>query len=177
MKLIIGLGNPGKSYTKTRHNIGWLVLDKLADKDKWSESKKGKLLHLHQTRDNHEIELIKPLTFMNNSGQAIAYALKKHNLTASDIIVVHDDKDLILGKIKVQTGASSAGHNGVKSIIEHLKTKDFTRVRIGVASDNSRKMADTSKFVLNKFSLLEKSKLNEALKQAVEQIINLLNTK
>jgi len=174
MKLIIGLGNPGKQYAKTRHNIGWQVLDSLAGDDQWSESKKIKAQYLKNKINGIEAELLKPLTFMNESGQAVAYAVKNHNLTADDIIVVHDDKDLPLGKIKVQTNSSSAGHNGVQSIIDHLKTQNFNRIRIGIASDNPKKMADTSKFVLNRFGILEKSKVKQAVQQAVDEIIKLI---
>ena len=107
---------------------------------------------------------------MNNWGRAVADALKNRNLTFQDIIVIHDDKDLLLGKIKVQTGASSAGHNGVQSIIDHLKTKDFARIRVGVASVNPKKMSDTSKFVLNRFSFLEKGEVKKAIEEAAEEI-------
>jgi PTH1 family peptidyl-tRNA hydrolase len=174
MKLIIGLGNPGKAYQKTRHNIGWQVLDFLAGKVKWHESKKAPAFYFKTEINSQEVELFKPTTFMNESGRAVAYAFKKHNLKPADLIVVHDDKDLPLGKIKVQTGSSSAGHNGVQSIIDHLKTKDFIRVRIGIASDNPKKMADTSKFVLNGFSLLEKSKVKQTIAEAAEEIKKLI---
>ena len=174
MKLIIGLGNPGKQYAKTRHNIGWQVLDSLAGKNKWSESKKAKAEYIKKEIDGTLVELLKPLTFMNESGQAVAYAVKKHSIATSDIIVVHDDKDLPLGKIKIQSDSSSAGHNGVQSIMDHLKTQSFTRVRMGIASDNLKKMADTSKFVLNRFGFLEKGKVKQAVQQAVEEIKKLL---
>src|SRR3989338_518570 len=174
MKLIIGLGNQGKEYAKTRHNIGWRVLDGLAGNSKWQSSKKVKAEYLKKEVNGKEVELFKPRTFINNSGQAVAYAVKNHNLTPKDIIVIHDDKDLPLGRIKVQAGASSAGHNGVQSIIDHLKTQAFTRIRLGIASDNPRKMSDTSKFVLNKFNLLEKGKVKKVIAEVIEEIKKLV---
>ena len=174
MKLIVGLGNPGKAYQKTRHNIGWQVLDYLTGKEKWLENKKAPAFYFKTEINNQKVELFKPTTFMNESGRAVAYAFKKHNLNFDDLIVVHDDKDLPLGKIKVQSGSGSAGHNGVQSIIDRLKTRDFTRVRIGIASDNPGKMTDTSKFVLSGFSLLEKGKLKQVIAEAAEEIKKLI---
>lgn len=177
MKLIVGLGNPGKEYEKTRHNVGWMVLDLLAkklDANDWQNSKKANALFLKTTTNGKQVELLKPLTFMNNSGQSTAYAVKNHTLNPeTDLIVVHDDKDIPLGEIKVQTNRSSAGHNGIKSIIDHLKTQNFVRVRVGVAPKN--KIEDTAKFVLKKFGLLEKSKLNESLTKATDAIIKLID--
>ena len=174
MKLLIGLGNPGRQYKNTRHNLGFMVLDEIAGKNKWQEAKKGQALYLLTSIDQKEVELYKPQTFMNNSGLSITYALKKHNLRPADLIVVHDDKDLSLGKIKVQTGAGPAGHNGVKSIIEKIGSQDFTRIRVGIASDNPKKMSDTAKFVLNRFSLLEKSKVKQVIKEVIEEVKKLI---
>ena len=185
MKLIVGLGNPGKQYEKTRHNIGFMVLDKLAlfdsktrqtGNETWSTSKKSKAQYLIKKIAEQNIELLKPQTFMNESGSAVAYAIKNNNLSVADIIVVHDDKDLPLGKIKIQARSSAAGHNGVQSIINHLKTNDFVRIRVGIASDNPIKMNDTSKFVLHKFGFLEKKKVNEVTNQTAEAVISLLNS-
>lgn len=177
MKLIVGLGNPGKEYEKTRHNVGWMVLNLIAKKlssESWQNSKKTNADFLKINTGNDQIELLKPLTFMNNSGQSVAYAVKNHTLNPeTDLIVVHDDKDIPLGEIKIQINRSAAGHNGVKSIIDHLKTQNFTRVRVGVAPKN--KIEDTAKFILKKFGLLEKSKLNESLTKAVDEIGKLAN--
>jgi peptidyl-tRNA hydrolase, PTH1 family len=174
MKLLIGLGNPGKKYDKTRHNIGFMVLDTLAGKNKWNISKKSNSLYAWLEVDYKEVELFKPQTFMNESGRAVAYAMKNHNLEAKNIIVIHDDKDLPLGEVKVQSDRGAAGHNGIKSIIKHLGTKEFTRVRVGIASDNPRKMSDTSKFVLNRFGMFEKKKVKEVINQAIEEIKKLI---
>ena len=171
MKLIVGLGNPGKQYEKTRHNIGFMALDQLAGQEKWSEDKNGRALYLKTAISGQAVHLLKPQTFMNESGVAVAGAIKNHNLAAADTIIIHDDKDLPLGKIKIQAGAGAAGHNGVQSIINHLKTKDFIRIRIGIASDNPKKMTNTTKFVLQKFGLLEKNKVSAAINR-INQAVN-----
>lgn len=184
MKLIIGLGNPGKEYEKTRHNVGWMVLDKLAclaeanerkqaGNEKWSQSKHAKLLYLRTKLNGQEVELIKPLTFMNNSGEAVAYASKKHNLKAEDIFVIYDDVDLPLGKIRIGKFESSGGHNGIKSIIDHLKNKNFIRFRIGINKETPSKIP-ADKLVLQKFGLLEKSKINFSIEKTVEAITTAL---
>lgn len=179
MKLIVGLGNPGKQYEKTRHNIGWLVLDMLVKiqgaEDGWQKSNKANAEFLKININGQEAELVKPLTFMNKSGEAVLYAVKKHNLKPEDIIIVHDDKDIIFGDIKVQKDRSSAGHNGVQNIIDHLHSQNFTRIRIGVALEDKRKMGDTSQFVLRKFGLFEKKKLKEVLLKAEKEIEEILN--
>lgn len=169
MKLIIGLGNPGKKYEKTRHNLGFLVVDFLAGNNEWKKSKKANCLYLKKQINSEKVELIKPLTFMNNSGKAVNYARKKHCINIEDIIVVHDDIDLPLGEIKIQKNRGPAGHNGVKSIIEHLKTKDFTRMRLGIKSDEQKNL-ETEKFVLQNFTSEEKKIVEEQIKRAVQII-------
>jgi len=181
MKLIIGLGNPGKKYERTRHNVGFLVLDALHnalvkhDISAWSISTKFNAMTTGCVINNEKIILVKPMTFMNESGQAVRLLAEYYNLNHRDLIVVHDDKDLLLGEIKIQNNRSDAGHNGIKSIIEHFNTQDFTRVRIGVADENKNKMKDTAKFVLGKFGLLEKRKLEKIIEETVEKIIKLIN--
>ena len=180
MKLIVGLGNPGKDYQKTRHNLGFMVLDALQKKLKasgissWELSKKFNAEICGLTLNNEKIILAKPMTFMNNSGEAIQLIAHFYKLTLADLIVVQDDKDLKLGDLRVQTNRSDAGHNGIKSIIQHLKSQNFTRVRLGVAVDNEKKMRDTAKFVLNKFGLLERKKVEEIINQSTEEIMKLI---
>lgn len=173
MKLIVGLGNPGKNYTKTRHNVGFMILDALRnslDSSEWSLSKKFNAETSGCTVSNEKIILSKPMTFMNASGQSVQMIAHFYKITPKDIIVVHDDKDLKLGDIRVQEDRSHAGHNGIKSIIEHIGTQKFTRVRVGVASENEKKMRDTAKFVLGKFGLFEKKKLEEVMNRSIEEI-------
>ena len=180
MKLIVGLGNPGKQYEKTRHNVGFMILDQLQgelgghDINDWSLSKKFNAMVCGTTFNNEKIILAKPMTYMNGSGQSVQLIAQFYKMTHRDLIVVHDDKDLLLGEIKIQENRGDAGHNGIKSIIEHIKTKDFIRVRVGIASDNERKMQNTSKFVLGKFGMFEKKFLQRTIEEASKKIIALL---
>ncbi len=182
MKLIVGLGNPGKTYAKTRHNFGFIVLDALHKKlqeegiNNWELSKKFNAQVSGLTLNNEKIILAKPMTFMNNSGIAVQLLAHFYKITAGDLLVVHDDKDLKLGEIKIQTDRSSAGHNGVQSIIDHLGTQNFTRIRLGVAPEKESKMKDTADYVLGKFGLFEKKKVDEVIEKAVEEIIKLISS-
>jgi len=182
MKIIVGLGNPGKKYQNTRHNIGFAMLDFLFDQwlsqenfSAWQDKKKFKA-EISQGRLNREkIILIKPQTMMNNSGQSVQAVLDFFQARPQDLVVIHDDLDLTLGKYKIQTNRSAAGHNGVKSIIRHLQTQDFTRIRIGIGQEKNQGQTDTVNFVLNKFGLLEKNKLKKLKKQILQEIKSLLS--
>jgi len=180
MKLIVGLGNPGKTYEKTRHNVGFMVLEKLRenlseyDIGSWELSKKFNAKICGCLIKGEKIILAKPMTFMNASGETVQMIAHFYKMVPEDIIIVHDDKDLKLGDIRVQTDKSSAGHNGVQSIIDHISTQKFTRVRIGVASENEKKMQDTTTFVLGKFGLFEKKKIEEIINKSVEEIKKML---
>jgi peptidyl-tRNA hydrolase, PTH1 family len=179
MKLIVGLGNPGVKYKQTRHNTGFLAVDFLVSlmtskKPDFKNSKSTKNSYQKVTYLDQEIEFIKPQTFMNMSGVAIMQVAKKNNIKPEDIIVIHDELDLYLGNFKVKKGGSSAGNNGIKSVIEYLGSEDFWRIRIGI-SNNLREEIPADKFVLNKFSKEEIKTLEETifpeLKTAVEKLI------
>ncbi len=180
MKLIIGLGNPGKKYEKTRHNVGFLVLEALHKKfqieniSPWDNSKKFKAEIAGCVYKNEKIILAKPQTFMNDSGLSVIQIAHFYKLAVRDLIVVHDDKDILLGEIKIQKDRGSAGHNGIKSLIEHLGTQNFLRIRVGVRSSNEKKMSDTAKFVLGKFGIFEKPTLKQMIDRSVDEIIKLL---
>jgi len=177
MKLVIGLGNPGKKYENTRHNVGWLILDKIAGKKTgWQESKKSNCFYLKEKINHQEIELIKPLTFMNNSGQTVAHIQKKHNIKNENIIVIHDDLDLPLGTIRLKLDGSSGGHNGLQSIIDHLKTDKFIRLKIGIANDQ-RNIIPAEKFVLQKFNQEEKKALEKIIIKSVDILNEIINKK
>ena len=173
MHLIIGLGNPEKEYANTRHNAGFLILDKLAaafefpawqfDKKSNAEITKGEINHKRSV-------LIKPQTYMNSSGAAVRSLLDFYKLTPADIIVVHDDKDIPLGETRVQTNRGPAGHNGIKSIIEQLDTQDFTRIRVGVAPAKQEDIRDTADFVLGKFTAEEKRALNTVAEHVIKEV-------
>ena len=168
MKLIVGLGNPGRRYKKTRHNVGFMVIDELVDK--WQKSKKANCVYSKQG----DIEYIKPLTFMNNSGKAVRSVKDKHKIKPENIIVIHDDIDLPFGEVRISKDVSSAGHKGVQSIINELGTQDFTRVRIGInprlVGEQADRKIDTERFVLEKFTKEENKQLDEIIKQAIETI-------
>jgi len=180
MKLIVGLGNPGKQYEKTRHNVGFMVLDALREEmeewnvSNWELSKKFNAEICGATVKGDKVILFKPMTFMNESGIAVQLIAHFYKMTHRDIIVVHDDKDIMLGEIKVQNDRSSAGHNGVQSIIEHIGTQDFTRIRVGIKSENERKMRDTAKFVLHKFGIFERKIVKQTIEKSVEEIKKML---
>ncbi|HYE60180.1 MAG TPA: aminoacyl-tRNA hydrolase [Candidatus Kapabacteria bacterium] len=184
MKLIVGLGNPGKQYEKTRHNVGFMALNALrerlskeCDMSEWQLSKKFNADVCGGTLQGEKIILAKPMTFMNDSGQAVQLLTHFYSLTHRDLIVVHDEKDVPLGDIKVQTNRGAAGHNGVRSIMEHIGTQDFTRVRIGIASSNPKKMKDTPEFVLGKFGLFERKPLETGITKAIQELLSLLSLK
>ncbi|MDO8639095.1 MAG: aminoacyl-tRNA hydrolase [Candidatus Daviesbacteria bacterium] len=167
MKLIVGLGNPGDSYKNTRHNLGFAVLDELADKfgvrGSWSVEKKFKSEIL---KINNDLWLIKPQTFMNDSGIAVSLLATYYKLPTIDIIVIHDDVDIVLGKIKVRMGGSGGGHHGVESVIKSLGDDKFTRVRLGIGEGKK----DVEKFVLETFLPSERSKVKHMIKTAVEAV-------
>lgn len=173
MKLIIGLGNPGKRYEKTRHNIGFMVMDALSKTwgaDQWALSSKFNAEITSAAKGKEKIYLVKPMTFMNESGQSVHLMADYYHVAPEDIIVVHDDKDIPLGDIKVQRDRGHAGHNGIRSIISHLDTKNFHRIRIGIANTKKQEKMDTADFVLGKFGLLEKKEVDNATEKAISLI-------
>lgn len=157
MKFIIGLGNPGLKYRKTRHNAGFMVLDFLASdltnsKVSWRNNKNLKSKTCQADFLNQELLLIKPQTYMNNSGQTIPLIKKKYpKFDIKDLVVIYDDIDLDFGKIRIKDDSSSGGHNGIKSLIHHLGTQEFNRIKIGVNNDLRNKIP-ADKFVLSHFS-------------------------
>lgn len=168
MKVIIGLGNPGPKYQITRHNVGFMVIDALVKKLKlkFRTSTKSKAVYAWASDD---LELVKPQTYMNRSGTTVASILKKHNLTPQDMIVVSDDLDLALGKIRQRNSGSSGGHNGLQSIIEHLGTDQFARIKIGIGRPKGD--IDPSRYVLQPFTKTELSEIQPALKKVVDLLL------
>jgi PTH1 family peptidyl-tRNA hydrolase len=149
--LVVGLGNPGREYARNRHNVGWMVVDELARRHggSWRSKFNGQLAEVRI--DGHKVALLKPETFMNDSGRPIQAALKFFKLEPDAVLVVHDEGDLDLGRLQARLGGGLAGHNGLRSIAQHLGTPDFMRLRVGVGRPergDSRKLAD---FVLADF--------------------------
>ena len=153
MRLIIGLGNPDEEYKKTRHNAGFLAVDALVLILQATNYKLQANFNTEVSNgiiDNEKIILAKPQTFMNNSGQAVKAIIDYYKIKPEDIVVIHDDLDIQLGEYKISKNKNSGGHKGVQSIIDYLGTKDFTRIRIGIMTEN--KKTPTEKFVLERFS-------------------------
>ena len=176
MKLIVGLGNPGKEYAHTRHNTGWLALDYLAAKKSWQENKKAKATSLRLELNGEQLELLKPVTFMNNSGATVSYAIKKYNLKLEDVVVIYDDADLPVGKIRIGYFKSSGGHNGIKSIIEAIGSTGFLRLRIGIkpAALAGGQKIPAEKLVLSRFTAEEKKIITKAIKLAAEAVAEIV---
>ena len=166
MAIIIGLGNPGKKYTNTPHNIGFEVIDKFAKGNNFPEFKLSKKFNALISESNKTI-LAKPETFMNNSGKsvrAITIFYKTKN-----IIIIHDDIDLILGDMKISKNSGSAGHKGVQSIIKELGSQDFTRIRIGIQPPKN-KPGNIEKYVLQKFKKKQRELLKPVIPKALKNL-------
>ena len=176
MNFIFGLGNPGEKYQRTRHNLGFMVLDALAGENAvWKKSKRGKSLYTRTFFNNQEVELIKPQAFMNESGFSVSYALKKHQLTDfNQVYVVHDDLDIKLGEFKIQFGKGPHDHNGLLSIYQHLKTKDFWHVRVGVDGRQGLRNIPTDKYVLGGFSGQEWEIIKTVINQVSQELSQVL---
>ncbi len=156
MKLIVGLGNKGREYENTRHNMGFMLVDRYLEYKNISLKFKEKFnaMYVETTINNEKVIFIKPTTYMNNSGMAVRAFLDFYKLDVQDILVISDDLDLDLGKFRLRRNGSSGGHNGLKSIISHLNSDDFKRLRIGISNDKD----DVINYVLSRFS---KKELNE----------------
>lgn len=184
MKLIVGLGNPGEKYAKTRHNLGFMIIERfLKDFENtkntlWENSAKFKsdIAQIEWQPKHGSLEkviLVKPKTFMNNSGMSVQLLASFFKLPSSDVWVIHDDIDLPLGAMKIRFGGASAGHHGVESLMEHLSTDKFWRFRMGVGEKrelNDSRMKNVDDFVLGTFSGAEKGKLKNILKRGVVAI-------
>jgi len=177
--IIVGLGNPGAEYDNTRHNTGWMAIDALAkrislDSDEWKEDKKLKSNIAKTKIGKNTALLIKPLTFMNKSGDAVR-SLVKSKKVAETLVVVHDDMDIPFGHIKISFNKSSGGHRGVESIIKAVKTESFIRMRIGIApTTSSGKIKKPQgedaviKLILGKFKPAEQDAWKKIMKRAAE---------
>ena len=168
-RLVVGLGNPGKAYASTRHNVGFSALDRLAKKhgfvfrkkDPWKgEAAEGMI-------GEASVILLKPLTFMNLSGESVAHVMRYLNLDLSHLLVVVDDVAIPLGQLRIRINSGSGGHNGLKSVEEHLQTNRYPRLRIGVSD---REEGDLADHVLGPFAEDEKKLLSESLDRAVQAI-------
>ncbi len=177
MKLIVGLGNPENKYAGTRHNVGFFLVDKIQEKYAFPsfEFKKNFQAEISKGQiDGIEILLVKPQTFMNLSGVAAQAILSFYKLTPDDLLIIHDDLDIALGKFKLATNSSSAGHNGVQNIIDQLGTQKFRRLRIGIGQSaedaNDCRLATAHDFVLGKFSADEMTTISDISEEIFREI-------
>ena len=183
MKLIVGLGNPGKEYDNTRHNIGFKVLDDYLGHVDWQ--KKSNSFYYKINKFSETIYFLKPMTFMNLSGIAVREFVNYYNINPQDILVIQDDLDQTYGKYKLKKNSSSGGHNGIKSIIKELGIDSFSRLKIGI---DIAKKYNTIDFVLGKLSSSElheyeknkdiyKEIIDSFIKNGIEKTMNIYNTK
>ena len=156
MKLVVGLGNPGKEYKETRHNIGFMVLDNYLGKVAW-KSKLESQFYMTEI-NNEQVIFIKPETYMNLSGIAVRKVLKYYDVKIEDILVIQDDLDMELGTYKLKKNSSSGGHNGIKSIISEIKSESFARLKIGIGKDER---IPVDKYVLTRLSTQEMEKITD----------------
>jgi len=172
MLLVVGLGNPGREYASHRHNVGFMAVDELAHKasadsfrEKFSGSyAKGRL-------GDQEIILLKPMTYMNESGRSVQPAMAFFKVAPRDVLVLHDELDLPFGAVRLKFGGGHAGHNGLRSIMAHAGTGDFGRVRVGVGRPPAGFRGDVADYVLSGFDAVERTSLPDVLKLATESVL------
>lgn len=169
MRIIVGLGNPGAEYANTPHSVGFETVDAIASAAgvTWEEKRQFKCLWARVAIGGQSCLLVKPQTYMNLSGESVAPIVKYQNATNADLIVVQDDIDLALGRLRVRKGGSCGGHNGIRNIIERLGTPDFTRLKLGVGKDKSNVVAH----VLGKFDPATREIMNREIDGAVKAVI------
>jgi peptidyl-tRNA hydrolase, PTH1 family len=174
LKLVVGLGNPGETYEGTRHNLGFMVLDRLAARHGTSVDVKKKKSMIGRFRLGKErVMLLKPQTFVNLSGEAVLYMASFLRIMPENIIVVCDDVNLVQGKIRIRKYGSSGGHNGIKSLIQFLRSDNFPRVRIGVGSPMEDQKLEN--YVLDRFSPEELQVIEPAMDKACDSIEMIVN--
>jgi PTH1 family peptidyl-tRNA hydrolase len=149
--LVVGLGNPGREYARNRHNVGWLVVDELARRHDgaWKSKFNGRLAEVRI--DGHKVALLKPETYMNDSGRSVQAALRFYKLEPDAVLVVHDESDLETGRLQARLGGGLAGHNGLRSVAKHLGSPDFLRLRVGVGRPGRGDHRQLADYVLSDF--------------------------
>jgi PTH1 family peptidyl-tRNA hydrolase len=172
--LIVGLGNPGREYEKTRHNLGFMLVDLLAEQSR-SQVKREECRSLvgRAEIDNQTIELVKPQTFMNLSGEAVSCLLRKEQRSVERLLVISDDLALPFGSIRIRPRGTHGGHNGLRSIIDCLGTQDFVRLRIGIQPEHP--ISNTKNFVLENFSKVESETVEKLLETSADAIRSIIS--
>lgn len=166
MKIIVGLGNPGAEYANTPHSIGFEAVDAIAAEigASWEAKRQFKCLMARGTFAGHPVMLVKPQTYMNLSGESVAPVVKYHNAMPADLLVIQDDIDLPVGKMRIRTSGSCGGHNGIRNIIERLGTPGFTRLKLGVGKDRANVVAH----VLGKFDPATRAIMDKVVAESVK---------
>lgn len=173
MYIIAGLGNPTKEYDKTRHNVGFSVIDALADQYHIDVSeRKHKALCGRGAIEGQKVVLMKPQTFMNLSGESIRAAVDFYKVDPEDIIIIYDDISLEPGQLRIRLKGSAGGHNGIKNIIAHLGTQEFPRIKVGVGAKPPR--MDLADYVLSRFSQGEQKLMDDAFKEAADAAVMMM---
>ena len=169
MKLIVGLGNPGREYVHTRHNAGFEVMYAIADHVSADISQKKFKALIDKVRiGNESVLLMKPQTYMNNSGEAVRAAMDFYHLTPQDLLVIYDDMDMPVGRLRLRQKGSAGGHNGIKSIIAHIHTQEFDRIRVGIDKDARIPTVD---WVLGKIRKEDEEEYSKAVKLAKDAAV------
>ncbi|HYC92587.1 MAG TPA: aminoacyl-tRNA hydrolase [Thermoanaerobaculia bacterium] len=169
MKLIVGLGNPGADYERTRHNVGWMVVDAFAKKFRVDVTRHEKSAYTGTGRvAGGSVMVAKPLTYMNLSGEAVRLLVNAYLESTDDLIVVYDDIDLPLGKLRIRPSGSSGTHNGMRSIVQELATERFPRLRVGIGAADGGWLRD---YVLDEFAADEQAVVDRAIERAVDALV------
>lgn len=172
MKIIVGLGNPGARFSRTRHNIGWRVLMKLASllpASDWKKSERFKAYLSEATFLHEKIILVRPLTYMNESGQSAANLQVFYKISAEDIWVICDDVDLPLGRLRIRTSGSAGTHHGLRSVVGHLRSEKFPRFRLGIGPE--KKVVNLERFVLQRFTASEEKMVADVVERTAEAVL------
>jgi PTH1 family peptidyl-tRNA hydrolase len=168
--LVIGLGNHGGGYANTRHNVGWMALDELTKRGRFGkERREGPARVTEGSVDGFELVLARPQTYMNLSGRAAVHLVDRFGVAPADVIVVHDDLDLPLGRLRLRRNGSPGGQKGVKSLADSLRFKDFIRVRIGIGRPPEE--MDPTDYVLRRFTPDEREVINQVLPRAADAVV------
>lgn len=186
--LVVGLGNPGFEYEDTRHNIGFMVVEEVSARHRWMWQREDDTYLIARSHtDQPVVLLVKPLTFMNNSGAAVARVMQRYSVPLTNLLVVLDDFWLDLGTLRVRAKGSDGGHNGLRSIIEHLGTEEFARLRCGIRKEPMPPKDEMAEFVLSPFDQGEKQlvekmidtaadAVEEFVRSGIERTMNIFNT-
>ena len=168
MKMIVGLGNPGKQYERNRHNSGFMAIDKVAEKLNLIIDKKE---FAALTAKNNQVILVKPQTYMNNSGEAVSQIMKYYHIDINDLLIIYDDLDLKYGQLRLRLKGSSGGHNGIKSIINYIHSENFKRIRIGIEKNP---LIETADYVLGKVEKDKQQLFDDSIEKASQAAIEFI---